>query len=117
MSNSEASKSATATVLLGKASIFLREMMESSYFDLRTLANDCLEDFDNFEWEPSKELTSSELEHWKTLRELGMDGELDYAGLRVFIKLTATDSQCHTFFTRIKAAELLEEINQYQDEG
>lgn len=116
MLNDKTCKITPTDVLLEKARSCLNELIESSFLDCGEMIRACMEDFDNFEWEPSKKITASEFERWEDLHQAGLDFDLDEAGLHEFFTLCDPDCQGHMYRTRIQARVLLEQITEHQAE-
>lgn len=93
--------------LLAQARGCLLELIDSAFLDASEMANDCLEVFDTYEWEPKGDLTETDAIRWAELLEKGKDGELGAEELSEFLELTNPEGQTHVYYHRIQASKLV----------
>ncbi|MEZ8028585.1 hypothetical protein [Enterovibrio norvegicus] len=96
--------------LLAGARNCLSELIDSAFLDVTEMANDCLEVFDNYEWEPKSDLSETDGIRWSELLQKGNDGKLEDKELSEFLELTSPEGQTHTYYHRIQARKLVDSI-------
>ncbi len=116
MTNTLIEKNIVLEQLLEAARSALSQLVDSSYLDASVLANDCLEDFDNFDWEPLSNINDEKLARWNKLKEKGYDGEMTHTELSEFVDLTDPSGQCHAYFDRIQARKAIDAIALYHSD-
>lgn len=114
MTSALAATNAQLQTLLNQAQSCLVELIESSQLDPTVLCNGCIEDFEDFDWEPLPTLKAEDLERWNALLEIGLIGEMTSEELSEFIELTSPEGQNHIYFYRVQARKLVNSIEQHK---
>jgi hypothetical protein len=100
--------------LLVQARDCLSELIDSAFLDATEMANDCLEGFATYEWEPKSDLSETEGVRWSELHKKGNGSELDGEELLEFLELTSSEGQTHIYYHRIQARKLVDSIQEYE---
>ena len=90
-------------------------LIESSFLDATLLANDCIDNFYNYEWEQSEDLDDEQSERWELLHEKGCVGEITNEELTEFIMKTKPSAGNHTYYHRIQSRLILDLVRDQEN--
>lgn len=102
--------------LLAQARNCLSELIDSAFLDMAEMANDCLEKFYTFQWEPKADLSEADSLLWSKLLEQGNTQNLSESDLSTFLGLTGEHGQNHVYYYRVQAQQLVYAIQGKEQE-
>ncbi|MFV7771690.1 hypothetical protein [Shewanella marisflavi] len=85
----------------------------SSLDDEDVMQTDCLEEFENYEWQPNPQLGEADQQRWTELHQNGCKRMMSVPELKEFFKLTSPEAHYHIYYYYILSSQVIDVANKH----